>query len=125
MSITYSQTAINARLQGVVSVIGAGGVLKLYGGIVLLSTIPLANPCGTVAGGVLTFTVPQSDPAASNTGSANTATIEDSGNNVMISGLSVGVPLSGANIIISNGLNSTLITAGQIVTLVSGQIIGS
>ena len=43
----------------------------------------------------------------------------------MISGLTVGIPLSGANVTIANGLNSTLVTVGQVVTLISGQIIGS
>lgn len=128
MAIIYSTTAINARLNGVVSAIdgGAGnGVMLLLSGGTVLATITLAKPCGIVAGGVLTFVVPQSDVSADATGNADGARIEDSTGAVMVSGLTVGVPLSGANVIISNGLNSRLVTIGQVVTLISGQIIGS
>lgn len=128
MAITYSSTAIDYRLGGVVSAIDSGagnGVLRLYSSGALLSTMTLSKPCGVVGGGVLTFFVPDLDPAASGTGNANEGRMENSVGTVMISGLSVGIPLSGANIIISNGLNSTLINAGQSVAMVSGQIIGS
>jgi hypothetical protein len=43
----------------------------------------------------------------------------------MITGLSVGIPLSGANIIVSNGLNTLQVNLGQTLTMLSGQIIGS
>src|SRR5512143_499541 len=128
VAIIYSTTAINARLNGVVSAIDSGagnGVIKLLSGGLVLATVPLAKPCGAVAGGILTFVVPQIDFSADATGNANGANIENSTGVVMISGLTVGIPLSGANVIISNGLNSTLVTAGQVVTLISGQIIGS
>lgn len=125
MAIIYSQTVINARLQGVVTSIGNAGLLRLLAGGNLVSTITLANPCGVVGGGVLTFTVPVFDLSATGTGVADSAVIEDAGSNLMISGLTVGIPLSGANVIINNGANSTLINIGQIVTMISGQIIGS
>jgi hypothetical protein len=127
LPIQYSQTAINDRLAGVVTAIGdsGNGLLKLMSGATVLSTIQLAAPCGTVNGGVLTFTGTLLDPSAANTGSASSALITDGAGNVMISGLTVGIPLSGADIILTNGLNSTLITAGQVVELLSGQITGS
>jgi hypothetical protein len=129
MAVIYSQNAINYRLNGVISAIGSGGsngALKLLtSGGQVLSTITLANPCGTVNGGVLTFTTPLLDPSAATTGSAAGAVIYDSNGNVQVSGLVVGIPLSGADIIISNGLNSTVITAGEVVDLLSAQITGS
>lgn len=128
MAIIYSTTAINARLNGVISAIdgGAGhGVMRLLAGGITISAITLNKPCGAVAGGILTFFVPVLDIAADATGNVNGATIEDSTGALMISGLTVGVPLSGANVIISNGFNSTFVTVGQVVTLISGQIIGS
>lgn len=128
MAIIYSTTAINFRLAGVVSAIDSGpgsGVLRLLDGVVVLADIVLAKPCGVVAAGVLTFVVPQTDLAANANGNANGARIENSAGVVMISGLTVGIPGSGANIIITNGFNTTAVVLGQTVTLVSGQIIGS
>lgn len=125
MAIIYSQTAINARLQGVVTAIGAGAHLQLLAGGLAVASIDLANPCGVVAGGVLTFNVPASDFNSIGGGFANAAQIVDVGSNLMVSGLTVGIPLSGANVIINNGLNTTFIAPAQVVTLISGQIIGS
>jgi hypothetical protein len=127
MSVNYSSVAINDRLLGVVTAIGdaGNGVLKLLAGGTVLSSITLQNPCGTVGGTVLTFTGNLIDASAANTGSATAARIEDGAGTVMISGLTVGIPGSTADIIMSNGLNSTLVTAGQVVQLVSGQIQGS
>ena len=127
MSIQYSLTAINDRLQGVVTAIddSGSGVLRLYAGSTLVSSLTLGTPCGTVNGGVLTLSGTPTDPSAGGTGSVNGARIEDGAGNVMISGLTVGIPLSGADIIISNGLNTTLISSGQSVALLSAEIIGS
>ena len=65
------------------------------------------------------------DPSAAGTGSVTTAQVTDAIGNVLIYGFTVGIPLSGADIIISNGLNSTFITATQTVQLLSAQIVGS
>jgi len=124
VSLVYSAAAINARLNGVVTAIDANGMLKIFGGAVLLADIKLAFPCGTVAAGVLTFTVPVFANAVAS-GTADSATVTDSGGNLMISGLTVGIPLSGANIIVTNGVNTTFITAGNAIPLISGQIIGA
>ena len=127
MSIKYSTVAINYRLQGVVTATGIGGNgnLVLTANGMTVSTISLANPCGTVDGGVLTFIGTLVDPAAANTGIVDAGAIYNGAGNLVASGLSVGIPLSGYDIIISNGLNSTLITAGQTVQVLSAQITGS
>jgi hypothetical protein len=44
---------------------------------------------------------------------------------VVVSGLSAGIPGSAADIVISNGINSTFINNGQTVQLLSAQITGS
>ncbi len=125
MSVNYSQTAINDRLLGVVTAIGSGASLYIQTNTgSTLSTIALATPVGTVNGGVLTFTGTLLDPSAANTGLAYQGVIKDGSGNTQISGLSVGIPLSGADILLSNGLNSTAITAGQTVALLSAQITG-
>lgn len=129
MTVTYSIPAINYRLQGVVSAIDSGGgngYLQLLAGSTIVSTVSLARPCGTVDGGILTFVGTLLDPSAANTGIVDGAVIRNSAGALMISGLTVGIPLTtGVDIIISNGLNSTLITAGQTVAVLSAQITGS
>lgn len=127
MAVNYSTVAINARLQGVVTVIDGGGGpgrLVVFAGAVTLVSVPLGTPSGTVSGGVLTFTVPET-ATATGTGLATTVSITDATGTVMISGLTVGIPLSGANVIVANGLNTLQFNAGQVVTFLSGQIVGS
>lgn len=128
MAVVYSLLTINARLQAVVNTIDAGsgnGQIVLLAGGTIVSTIALQKPSGTVNGGVLTFNGTLSDPSASGTGNVTTAQVKDSNGNVVVSGFTVGIPLATADIIISNGLNSTLITAGQAVQLLAAQITGS
>jgi hypothetical protein len=129
MSVNYSLPVINARLQAVANTIDAAGspgylIIRNNSGTTL-STIQLARPCGTVNGGILTFTGTLLDPAATATGTAENAIITDASGAVMISGLTVGIPLSSADIIMSNGLNSTVISVGQVVQLLSAQITGT
>jgi len=127
MAVTYSLTVINYRLQGVIDALDFNGNSYLYlrEGTTVLSTIQLSRPCGSVDGGVLTFLGTLLDPAATATGFADNGIIKDATGELMISDLSVGIPLDDADIIISNGLNSTLITAGQTIEVLSAQITGS
>ncbi len=121
----YSQAVINARLQGIVTELGALANLVLRAGGTTVSTMQLASPVGTVSGGVLTFSGQILDPSAAATGDVTSAVILDSTGTTAISGLTVGIPGGSQDVIISNGLNSTLITAGQTVAMLSAQITGS
>jgi hypothetical protein len=128
MSIVYNTATINARLAAVVSNIDAGagnGVIRLTdSGGSILSTITLAKPSGTAAGGVLTFSgLPLVDPSAAGTGNAALARIEDSTGVVVVSGMTVGVATG--DIIITNGIGTTAITAGQSIGLLSAVITGN
>jgi hypothetical protein len=128
MAVTYNTSTINDRLQAVVDNIDANGsgYLKLLAsGGVVISSIQLGVPCGTVSGGVLTFGGTLFDPAATATGYAISGVIQDAIGTTVVSGLSVGIPLSGGDILISNGLSTTLITAGQTLQVLSAQITGS
>jgi hypothetical protein len=129
VSLTYSQSCINYRLLGVVTAIDSGGgngSLILTSSGTTISTIALSVPSGTVAGGILTFQGTLLDPAASATGFVNGAVVKDFSGAVQVSGLTVGIPgATGVDIILSNGLNSTLISAGQTVAVISAQITGS
>lgn len=114
---TYSLTCINNRLQAVVDTIDGGGsngflVLKQSG--ITVVSIELARPCGTVSAGVLTFDGTLTDTAIAS-GLVNTAVITDSNGVDVVTDLSVGIPLSGAQVIISNGQNSTQINIGDTV----------
>ena len=125
MSLTYSTTVRNNRLQQVINAIDAGaGGGKIQIGTanmaLVLSTVTLVKPCATISSGVLTFSgTPISDPFAAASGFATAARITDSTGTVVASGLTVG--LAGTDIIIS--LQN--ITAGSIVTFVSGTITGN
>lgn len=125
MSVVYSQPVTNARLQGVVTELGSLANMLLKAAGTTVSTIQLASPVGTVSGGVLTFSGTLLDPSAAATGIVDSVIILDSSGSTAISGLTVGIPGGSQDVIISNGLNSTLITAGQVVALLSAQITGS
>lgn len=128
MALVYSQIAIDYRLQGVVSAIDSGGSpgsLVLLADSTVISTISLARPCGTVNGGVLTFSGTLMDPSASATGNVTTAQVQNSNGDIMIYDLTVGIPLAEVDVTLVNGLNSTLITAGQAVLILAAQITGS
>jgi hypothetical protein len=118
MAVTYTTTVKNTRLNDVVTAIGAAGKIEIgtTGMALVLATIPLANPAGSVSNGVLTFTMPQSDASADATGTAAAARIRTGADADVVTGLSVGT--SGTDIV----LNSTSITAGQTVTINSATI---
>jgi hypothetical protein len=97
----------------------------LLAGGSIISTIALQKPSGTVNGGVLTFSGSLSDPSAAGTGNITTVHITDSTGALVISGLTCGIPGATADVIVSNGINSTLITAGQVVSVLAAQITGS
>lgn len=128
MSIVYSTVAINYRLEGVIDAIDSGatnGYLLIREGATTLVTIQLNRPCGTVNGGILTFSGTLQDNSADATGTADNAVILNGDLANMVTGLTVGTPSGTQDVIISNGLNSTVITAGQTVELLSAQITGS
>jgi len=120
MSAVYNATLKNTRMTDIVTAIGATGYLNFYSaGAVLLASLPLANPAGTVTGGVLTFSVPMTDTTADATGTAASASVStaiDGGGTVVISGLTVSS--TSGDIVLS----STNIVAGQPVTITAASI---
>jgi hypothetical protein len=128
MAPVYSLAAINARLQAVENLIDAGGgngFLQLLALSTVISTIQLARPSGIVNGGVLTFSGTLLDPAAAGTGNITSGRITDSNGVIILTDMSVGTPSAPADITISNGLNTILITAGQTVQVLAAAITGS
>jgi hypothetical protein len=120
MSATYNATLKNTRMTDVVTAIGTAGYLNFYSSVpTLLASLPLANPAGTVTGGVLTFTVPMTDTTADASGTAASASVStaiDGGGTVVISGLTVSSTVG--DIVLS----STNIVAGQPVTVTAASI---
>jgi len=122
VAVIYAAALRTVRMQAVADAIDVTAAGKLKIGTTamasILATLTLADPCGTVSGNVLTFDFDPdiSDTLADNTGTAAEATITDSADNVIVSGLTVG--LSAANVI----MDSLSITAGQTVTISSGTI---
>ena len=123
MAVTYSTATKTARLNAVVTQIGASGKLKLRSSAdVLLATFTLAATAGTVSGDVLTFSDANGATAgilnttASAAGIAAKAEITTSADVVVISGLTVGT--SAADLIIDNNN----LAAGQGVTVTSATI---
>jgi len=117
MSVVYSTTVKNARLDAVIAQIGATGTLELLtAGSAVLATFTLNNPAGTSGSGVLTFSGMPKTVTATGTGTAAQAQIKAAGTPV-ITGLTVGT--SGSDINLSG---TASITTGQSVTLTSATI---
>lgn len=126
MSLTYPSSIIGDRLQVVIDAIDSGagnGQIQIgtAGMALVLSTVTLLKPCATISSGVLTFSgTPLTDPAAAAGGLAAAARITTSAGSVVASGLTVGLSSQSVDIVIS--LQN--VTAGSIVTFVSGTITG-
>jgi len=120
MAVTYTTAVKNARLDAVITAIGAAGVLEICSAAyaAVLATIALGNPAGTSGSGILTFSgFPKSDTSADNTGTAAVARIRTAtGGTTILDGLTVGLSASDVN------LDSLSITAGQTVTISSAAI---
>ena len=120
MAVTYTTAVKGARMSAVVAQIDAGagpGKLKIRDASnVVLATLTLTDPCGTVSGDTLTFDFDPdiTDSSADASGTAANAIITDSNDVTCVSGLTVGA--SGTNVI----LDSVSITAGQAVTITTG-----
>jgi hypothetical protein len=122
MGVVYNTTLKNTRMTSVVTAIGTAGFLNIYtaGLALLLATVPLPNPAGTVTGGVLTFSgMPLTEASANASGTAAAATVSTATGGtgtVVVSGLTVSS--TSGDIVLS----STNIVAGQPFTITSGSI---
>lgn len=124
MPVVYNNTVKTDRSQVVIDWIGTTGLLvigtsSLNGGATgVLAEIPLANPSFTNVNGVMTMANAPRTVNASGAGTAAKAEIRGVGGVVIVSGLTVGVSGSGADVII----NATSITVGQSVQATVGTI---
>lgn len=119
MAVTYTTAVKNARLDAVVTAIGASGKLEIgtAGMASVLATFSLVNPAGTTGSGILTFDFdPDISATAGNSGTAAAARIRTGADVDIITGLTVGT--GGTDVI----LDSTSITSGQTVTITTAAI---
>lgn len=123
MPITYNTAAKTARMNAVVSTIGANGKLKLLSAAdAVLVTYALAATAGTVSGDTLTFSDANAgadgimSANATAGGTAAKAVVTTAADVVVISGLTVGT--SGADLIMDN----PVVTNGQATTVNSATI---
>lgn len=126
MAVVYTIAMRNSRLALVQAAIdggGANGVLRLLaGGGSVLSTLPLARPCGTIANAVLTFQgMSLIDPSATGGAIAVAGSISDSNGNTVVSGLTVGGSTS-FDIVITP---TNFIAPGQAVAITQASITGN
>lgn len=115
MALTYSTAVKTARMNAVVTALGASAKLQIgtSGMATVLATITLDATAGTVSNGVLTLSGMPKNVAASAAGVAAAARLRTSGDVDIITGLTVGT--SGTDIIIDN----TNIASGQTVNVTS------
>jgi hypothetical protein len=118
MSITYSTAAKTARMQAIADLIDGGtgaGSLEIgtAGMASVLATLPLADPCGSAAGGVLTFDMDPDieDAAADASGKPGGFRIKDGDGTELVTGIAAGPWVA-----------STAYAAGDYVTADSGKL---
>lgn len=125
MTIAYSTTLRNARLDAITTAVGNAGKLNIYNGTrpasggaatTLLAQFTLGSPFASAAasGGPLSPTLP-SNVSASNSGTATWFRVTTSGGTWVIDG---DVSTSGSDL----NLTSTSITSGQTVSVTSWTI---
>ena len=119
MAVVYTTAVKNARLDAVVTQIGATGVLEVgtTGMATILFSVTLNNPAGTASGGVLTFSGFPKATTASASGTAAAGRIRTAtGGTDIVTGLTVGT--SGTDITV----NTTTVTSGDAVQVTSATI---
>jgi hypothetical protein len=124
----YSAATLHARMLAVVNQIdggGSNGVLQLLAGPVVVCRVTLARPSGAVVGATLTLIGTPITTTATGSGTVTSGRITDSNGNLVISGLTVGGPSATADILIASDAYPTVITAGNAVTMLAGQIQGA
>jgi hypothetical protein len=111
----YPTALKTARMQAVVTYLNSG-FLDLMAGASIAVSVPLDATSGTVSNDTLTFS---SFPKSVTSAGAYTITSAQlrpvSGS--VITGLTVGLPGSGAQVIIDNGVASLALVATQVVTV--------
>lgn len=119
MAVIYTTAVKNARLEAVVTSIGATGVLEIgtSGMGTVLFSVNLNNPAGTAASGILTFSGFPKNTTATANGTAASARIRTAtGGTDIVTGLTVGT--TGTDVIV----NTTTVAISDPVQVTSATI---
>ena len=116
--MTYQAAALTVFANASIAALNGGALQLLDIGSVVLATCPLDTPSSTVSGLVQTFAgSPKSATAAA--GTVASARFRTSASADWKTGVSVGIPNSGAQVIVNNGLGTLALTAGQSVQVLA------
>lgn len=118
MPVTYATAVKTARITATRDHFANGTLEILTAADAVLATFGLASDGGSVSGAVWTLALDAGTVTATGTGTAAKAQIKTSGGTANLTGLTVGVSGSGADVIVDNASIAT----GQSVTLSSATI---
>lgn len=113
MAVIYNSALRTTRMTATRDACAGGTLQLLTSGGAVLSSHTLTAPGGTVADGVWTMAFANATVAATGTGTATAARIRNSGDADVVTGLTVGLTESGADVELQN----TSINAGQDIVI--------
>jgi len=114
--MTNSPAALAAYAAADCTALAGGSLQLLDAGGAVLATITYGSPAATSAAAVVTYSgFPKTGTASA--GTIASARERTAGGADYRTGLTVGIPGSGANVIVDNGAGTLVCTAGQVVTV--------
>ena len=120
--MTYQAAALAAFAAASITPLNSGSLQLVDSGGVVLATYPLDALSSTAVGAVQTFYgFPKSTTAVA--GTVASARFRTSAAVDWKTGVGVGIPGSGAQVIVNNGSNTLALTTGQTVTVSAGPTI--
>lgn len=114
--MTFQAAALAVYANADATALAGGSLQLLASGGGVLGSVTLNTPAGTATGAVLTFAgFPKSTSGTA--GTVASARLRTAAGADYKTGLTVGIPGSGAQVIVDNGLGTLVIGAGQTVTV--------
>lgn len=114
--MTFQAAALADFAAASATALNGGAVELLSSGGAVLASAPLNTPAGTSSGPVTTFAgFPKTATAAQ--GTVASARFVKAGGAVYKNAITVGIPGSGAEVIVDNGAGTLVLTAGQPVQI--------
>lgn len=115
--MTFQAAALAAFATASNTALNGGTIELLDGSNAVLGAATLDTPAGTSAGAVTTFSGFPKTVTASASGTVASARIRTSATANYKTGITVGIPASGAQVIVNNGVGTLVVTAGQTVQI--------
>ena len=113
--MTFQAAALAAFATASITALNGGTLQLLDAGGVVLASYTLDTPSSTASAAVQTLAgFPKSATAVA--GTVASARVRTSASADWKTGIATGLPGSGAQVIVTNGLNTLVLTSGQVVT---------